>query len=302
MDVGVMLPVEGEAAGRQAILDAASAAEALGYHSVWVSDRMLKPIELPEGYPYSATRARTAFRRDRNWLDAVAVMGLVAGVTSQVKIGTHVLVLPYRNPIVLAQEAATLDALTGGRILLGIGIGWMEKEFAALGIPKKQRGDRADEYISIMRELWSHPDGASFRGRYFEFADMVLAARPCRPAGPPILIGGNSPAALERTARLGDGWAGVDLSPREAALVVNRLQKLCAQEGRSAEDQVISLKRRLTGPSATGEVIDSSPEEVIAEFLRYQQAGVDLLVLDVMGTPDQLAALNWIGQNVLPRL
>jgi len=302
MDVGVMLPIEGEVASRRAILESASAAEALGYHSVWVSDRMLKPVELPEGYPYSPTRARTAFRPERNWLDAIAVMGLVAGVTSRVKIGTHVLVLPYRNPIVLAQEAATLDALTDGRILLGIGVGWMEKEFAALGVPKRQRGDRTDEYISIMRELWSHPDGASFRGRYFEFADMILAARPCRPGGPPILIGGNSPAALARTARLGDGWAGVDLPPQEAALVVTRLRALHAEQGRSAEGQLISLKRRLTGPSATGAVVDSSPDEVMAELVRYQEAGVDLLVLDVMATPDQLAALNWIGRNVLPQL
>jgi alkanesulfonate monooxygenase SsuD/methylene tetrahydromethanopterin reductase-like flavin-dependent oxidoreductase (luciferase family) len=165
MDVGIVLPVEGEQANRQTILAVARSAEDLGYHSIWVTDRLLKPLSPPGGYPYSQDRGQIAFRPDRNWLDPMAVMGLVAGATSRVQIGTSVLVLPYRNPIVVAQEAASLDALSDGRIVLGVGIGWMAEEFAAVGVSVQERARRAEEYIALMRKLWAHPEGTSFTGR-----------------------------------------------------------------------------------------------------------------------------------------
>ena len=301
MDVGIVLPVEGEQAHRENILAVARSAEGLGYHSVWVTDRLLKPLSHPGGYPYSQDRGQIAFRPDRNWLDPVAVMGLVAGITSRVQIGTSVLVLPYRNPIVLAQEAASLDALTGGRILLGVGIGWMAEEFAAVGVAVQERARRSDEYIALMRKLWAHPGGTSFCGQYLGFTDMVLAARTARPGGPPILIGGNSAAAFARVARAGDGWAGVDLTPHDAAHVVSQLRALYAEQGRDYRDQIISVRLRLPAPSDPDRAAGIDAAEMAADLDSYKQAGVTLVIYDVMEWPDQLAAVEWIGAEVLSR-
>jgi probable F420-dependent oxidoreductase len=302
MDVGVMLPVEGDVASRQNILDAARAAEDQGFHSVWVSDRMLKPVAPAAGYPYSAERGAIAFRPDRNWLDPIAVMGLVTAVTSRVQIGTNVLVLPYRNPVVLAQEAASLDFLSDGRILLGVGVGWMQEEFDALGVPRSERGRRTDEYIRQLRDLWSSPEGVTTRGRWFSVENMALAARPARPSGPPILIGGNSPAALDRTARLGDGWAGVDLAPPDLAAVVARLAELAAGYGRDPKDLQVTLKLRMPAPRHPGEAAGTDAAALTQLFTDYDQAGLDLIVLDLMVLPDPLATIAWLGDHVLPAL
>lgn len=302
MQVGVVLPVEGDQARRDVIMAAATEAERLGYHSVWTTDRMLKPLHQPGGYPYGTERGQVAFRADRNWLDPVAVMGLVAGVTSRVQIGTNVLVLPYRNPVVLAQEMASLDALTGGRILLGVGVGWMAEEFTALGVPKSERGARTDEYIRLMRELWASPGGVSFHGRFSAVSGMTLAARPGRPSGPPILVGGNSPAALARTARLGDGWAGVDLAPAEAAATVTRLSELYDQHGREITGQIISLKRRVE-PAPDGRAEASvSAAQLADELGRYEDAGITAVIYDLMMMPDPIAAIGWLGSEVLGQL
>jgi probable F420-dependent oxidoreductase len=300
MDIGVMLPVEGDLAGRQLILDSARQAEELGFHSVWVSDRMLKPVGPATGYPYSAERGQIAFRADRNWLDPIAVMGLVTAVTSRVLIGTNVLVLPYRNPVVLAQEAASLDFLSDGRLLLGVGVGWMQEEFDALGVPRAQRGRRTDEYIRQMRDLWANPLGVTTRGEFFNIEGLALASRPARASGPPILIGGNSPAALDRTARLGDGWAGVDLSPAEMTEVTARLTELAQGYGRTRQDLQLTLKLRMPVPRHAGEPAGTDAPDLIKLLTSYQAAGVDLIVYDLMVLPDPLAAIHWLGHQVLP--
>jgi probable F420-dependent oxidoreductase len=301
MEIGVVLPVEGDLAVCEAIVAAATEAERLGYDSVWTTDRLLQPLHQPSGYPYGQERGRVAFHAGRNWLDPIAVMGLVAGITSRIQIGTNVLVLPYRNPIVLAQEVASLDALSGGRIQLGVGVGWMAEEFAALGVPKTERGARTDEHIRLMRELWANPGGVTFRGRFSTVSDMTLAARPVRPSGPPILIGGNSAAALDRTARLGDGWAGVDLAPDDATATVAQLRELYEQHGRTMEGQVISLKRRLEPAAGVGgsAEIRLPAAQLTDELGRYGDAGITAVIYDLMMMPEPIAAIGWLASEVL---
>lgn len=153
-ELGIVLPVEGPNAGRDGVLRAARDAESLGFHSVWATDRLLKPARQPSGYPYGARRGAVAFTPDRVWLEPVTVMAAVAAVTQRIAVGTNVLVLPYRQPVVLAQELATLDRLSGGRVVLGVGVGWMSEEFAALGLDRTHRGARTDEYIDVLRWLW----------------------------------------------------------------------------------------------------------------------------------------------------
>ncbi|MCS0498895.1 TIGR03619 family F420-dependent LLM class oxidoreductase [Protaetiibacter mangrovi] len=281
MKLGFVLPVEGEVATRAAVLDTARAAEACGADSVWTTDRILQPGAPPGGYPYSEDRGAIAFRTGRAWLEPIATMGLVAGVTERVRIGTNVLVVPYRHPVVLAQELATLDALSGGRILLGTGIGWMAEEFAALGVPRSERGARTDESIRLMRELWRSPDAVHFSGRFWTVDNMGLPARPARPGGPPILVGGNTEAAARRVVALGDGWLGADLTPAETTAFLARLRELGAEPGALELSMRIRVEPGEEDRGALRERLDA-----------YAETGVDLLVVDVMNQPDPVAAVE----------
>ena len=162
MQTGIVLPVEGPTANATSVIAVAREAERLNAHSVWATDRILMPSSPPSGYPYSQVRGAVAFDPDRRWLEPLAVLNVVGAVTQRIKLGTNVLVLPYRQPIVLAQEVATLDWLSDGRVLLGVGTGWMNEEFAALGIPKSERGQRTDEHVHLLRALWSAREPVTF--------------------------------------------------------------------------------------------------------------------------------------------
>ncbi len=228
MDIGIALPTVGPAGFRGFVLDVARAAEAADLHSVWTADHVVLPRDRTSPYPFPQSERGLWFLYEPgiDWMDPIAVMGFVAGATGRIRIGTSILVVPYRNPLVLANEISTLDRLSEGRILLGIGVGWIQEEFAALGVPARERGARTDEYLRVMRHLWSHDAPTSFEGTFVSFHDVQLATRPFTRGGPPVLVGGNSDAALARTARLADGWLGFDLTPEE----------LGAGAGRGGED------------------------------------------------------------------
>jgi len=296
MKLGFVLPVEGTIATRSAVLDAARAAEGSGADSIWTTDRILQPGAPPGGYPYSEDRGAIAFRTGRAWLEPVATMGLVAGVTERVRIGTNVLVVPYRHPVVLAQELATLDALSDGRILLGAGIGWMAEEFAALGVPRGERGARTDEAIRLMRELWRSPDPVRFAGRFWTVDNMGLPAQPARSGGPPVLVGGNSDAALVRVVELGDGWLGADLDPVETARRIARIRDGMRAAGRWTPFVELSMRIRLE-PQGGGDALGGiDPGELRDRIAAYAASGVTLLVLDVMNLPDAAAAIERIAR------
>jgi len=300
MRIGFVLPVEGRIATRARVLDTARAAEAEGADSVWTTDRILQPGAPPGGYPYSLDRGAIAFRTGRMWLEPIATMGLVAGVTERVRIGTNVLVVPYRQPFVLAQELATLDALSGGRIILGAGIGWMAEEFTALGVPLTERAPRTDEAISLMRALWRSPDSMTFEGRFWQVRNMGLPAQPARTGGPPVFIGGNSPAALRRTVALGDGWLGADLSPAETRATLADLDKALADAGRTSADVERSMRIRVEPTGGSG-ALDGVDLGVLRQLLAsYTAAGVDLLVVDVMNLHDPVHAVESIARLACP--
>lgn len=298
MRVGFVLPVEGAIATRAAVLDTARAAEAGGADSVWTTDRILQPGAPPGGYPYSEDRGAIAFRTGRNWLEPVATMGLVAGVTERVRIGTNVLVVPYRHPVVLAQELATLDALSGGRILLGAGIGWMAEEFASLGVPWSERGARTDEALRLMRELWRSPDPVTFDGRFWQVDNMGLPAQPARPGGPPVLVGGNSAAAARRVIALGDGWLGADLGPGETAEFLALLESGLRAAGRDPADVERSMRIRVE-PEGGSDLLGGVDPGVLRDRLAaYAATGIDLLVVDVLNLPDPVAAVTAVARLV----
>lgn len=307
LELGIVLPVEGVAVSRRAVLAAARDAEALGFHSVWTTDRLLKPARQPSGYPYGERRGSIAFAPDRIWLEPVTVMAAVAAVTDRILIGTNVLVLPYRQPVVLAQELATVDRLSEGRTVLGVGVGWMSEEFAALGLDRARRGATADDYIDLLRRLWGAAAATPAGDQFTALGDMTLGAPPLSAGGPPIFIGGNSPAALRRAALRGDGWLGTHLEPEETAAFVAALHEACAAAGRDPYQLTVGIKHRIepATDSATTDTIASAAggAQRVAELLdRYHQAGADLVVLDLLSMPDSHAAMSWVATDVMPLL
>ncbi len=184
--------------------EVAAAAETAGFESIWLPEHLVYPEELPATYPYSEsglpiTPATTPL------FDPWVVLAYVACATSTVRLATHVYILPLRHPIATARQLVTLDRVSGGRVILGAGVGWLEKEFEAVGQSFKDRGKRTDEIIGVMRRLWSERV-IEHRGEFYSFDPVHFEPKPVQKSGIPIEIGGASPAALRRAGRLGDGW------------------------------------------------------------------------------------------------
>ena len=268
MDVGVILPNFSAAADPRTLAEVAEAADELGFDSIWTTDHLLMPkgMEEPYGHIY----------------ELLTTLAYLTPLTRRVRLGTSVLVLPPRNPIVVAKQVATLDALSGGRVILGLGAGWMEQEFAFLGSDFSNRGERFDEYIAAMRELWTSED-PRFEGRHVRFADVLFSPRPVQPGGPPIWLGGSSSRAIRRTAAVADAWHPVGSSLEVFADGLARVRELAG--GRRV---IGSLRTRVTpgrqlpeSRTASGQVLtvfDGAPEQIVEKIRAFQTAGLEYLV------------------------
>ncbi len=192
----------------------AQRAEALGFDSLWTGEHVVlpDPREAPSPAP-----------PDFAMLHPSTSLAFLAGVTDRVKLGTGITLIAQRNPVVLAKEMASLDVVSGGRLLLGIGAGYLHQEFAALGVNFRQRGARTDEYVAAMRALWND-DQPAFQGRFVSFDNIQAMPRPVQEGGPPIIVGGASDAALKRTVDYAQGWYGFALDVAQTAAVLERLR------------------------------------------------------------------------------
>jgi probable F420-dependent oxidoreductase len=182
----------------------AQAAEAAGFESLWTVEHTIVPAGYASAYPYAASGKMPGGRDDFPLPDPLIWMAFVAASTTTIKLGTGILILPQHNPLLAAKQIATLDHLSRGRVLLGIGIGWLREEFSALGVPFEERGARTDEYVAALRELWS-AEKPTFNGRFVSFKDAYCRPQPVKKAVP-IIVGGHSDAAARRAGRIGDGF------------------------------------------------------------------------------------------------
>lgn len=274
MKLGVWLPALGPRP--ETVVPMALVAEERGFDSVWVPDHVLQVIG-----PI---------------LDPLIVLAVIAGATRRVRLGVNVLVVPYRQPVVLANEIASLDRLATGRLLLGVGAGWNDAEFAAVGVPAGERGARTDEALRAMRELW-RGGPATFAGRFVRFAEATLGTAPATPAGPPYYVGGYSDAALRRALDLGTAWTGHEDTPERIVEVRGRLARLGRESGRDAAALAIVTTVPLATPVGGGE---ARAEAAVEALVRLREAGVTLaiLVLD----PPTAEAVAWFAAEVVPRL
>ena len=266
--IGVTLP--GHGPDQPVTLpDAARLAEELGFDSVWMSDHVVMVDGAASPYPFDADGAMR-WDMDHPMFDALVSLAVAGAVTATIGLGTSVLIAPMRNPVVLAKQVATLDLLTGGRITLGVGVGWLAEEFAALGAPFEDRGTRLDEWMAIIRDCWTGRPAA----RRYRHWDLPAGVR-CypTPAGEvPILAGGMSKAALRRVARHGDGWMGFQyadrIDPEEIRWRIRAIEEEAAAGGRPAPTR---MAMQTPGPT-----------EPLAECLRdLVSAGIDEVVVSV---------------------
>jgi probable F420-dependent oxidoreductase len=206
MRFGVHLPHAGRHASASGVVEVARAAEEAGYGSVWLFDHLFTPTKIESEYPFGAD-GQYPLKPSDPYFDPVALMGVLAGATERIEFGVRVLIAAYRPPVVLAKELATIDAVAGGRMVLGVGAGWMREEFDAVGVPFARRHARLREHVSLMRAAWG--EGTSnYDGEFFRHVDAGFHPRP--PRGTiPILLGGYGDMALRRVAEWGDGWAAV---------------------------------------------------------------------------------------------
>jgi len=229
-------------------------AEDLGFESIWTVEHVVMAVEYASVYPYDPS-GRSPFTAEVVQPDPLIWLSYVAAATTRIRLATGVLVLPQRNPLLLAKEAATLDRLSGGRLELGVGVGWVREEAEAMNTCFDDRGRRADEWIEVMRTLWSAPV-ASFNGRYVKFDRVVCEPRPVKPGGVTIVIGGHSKAAAKRAGRFGDGFYPLGVSGKK----LEQLLVIMADEARARGRDPQAIELTLLGNAS-----EASADELAAQ-------------------------------------
>lgn len=215
--------------GAQAL---AEAAEESGVESLWTVEHVVIPQGYSSAYPYSPT-GKMPGNETAAIPDPLAWISFMAGLTSTVRLCTGILILPQRNPVVLAKECATIDVLSGGRLTLGVGIGWLAEEFKAIGVPFEERAGRTEEYIEAMRALWSADE--SYSGKYVSFSDARSNPKPVQANGVPIVVGGHTKAAARRAGRLGNGFIPGRMG-EELEILIGECRTAAKEAGRDPDE------------------------------------------------------------------
>ena len=272
-------------------------AEALGYDSIWVMDHLLN-----SGY----IRERLD---DRPYYHPLATLSYLAATTRRVALGTSVLVLPYHNPVELAKYTASLDQMSGGRVILGVGAGAMTEEFEALGVPFRQRGALTNECMAIMKELWTKAD-PRYQSPRWDLGGFKFAPKPRQEPAIPLWVGGSSPGAMRRAATMGDGWHPTGMTPDEFGAGRDEVRRLAAAAGRDPDALTMSIRVEVevSGQASSARAANRArlpghdADRMIAGIHAYQRAGVEHIVLALnSGDMARITALMVdIAEKVLP--
>ena len=246
MKFGLLFANTGDFVQPEGIRGLASAAEAAGIESLWTVEHVLVPVGYRSRYPYSKT-GRMPGSEDMSIPDPLVWLGYAAAVTTTLRLATGVLILPQRQPAYVAKQFATLDVLSGGRAIAGVGVGWLAEEFASVGVPFEERGARTDESIQGLRSLWS-PRAEPFRGRFYRWEAAESNPRPVQAGGVPIVVGGHSVLAARRAARLGDGFFPARGSPEELGRLFGAVREECERIGRDPAEVELICGGRVRGP------------------------------------------------------
>ena len=268
--------------------------EELGFSYVYVSDHIVIPRDIDSRYPYNES-GEWGGGGTGEWLEQLTVLSYLAGQTSSLRLLTSVMVLPYRSPVYVANVLSTIDVLSGGRLTLGCGVGWMSEEFKALGAPPfEERGTVGSEYIRALKELWTS-DAPEFAGKYCSFSNITFAPKPTQKPHPPIWVGGESDPALKRAALLGDGWYPIGnnarfplRSPGQISRAVERLHQYAEAGNRdpAAIDLAFSAswydeRTKQTAPEGGRLSFTGNPEQIAEDITAFAEVGIRHLMLNL---------------------
>ncbi|HEX9125985.1 MAG TPA: LLM class F420-dependent oxidoreductase [Methylomirabilota bacterium] len=316
MDFGFAFPGRGPLATPEILTKLARKADELRYSSIFVTDHVVIPASQSAPYPYSPT-GKFAGDWKNGYLEPLTLMSYLAGETSRVRLGTSVLVIPYRNPVVTAKMLATLDVLSGGRVILGAGVGWFKEEFEALHAePFERRGAVTDEYLQLMRACWTQ-EPVDWQGAFYRMSPVSAMPKPRQKGSIPIWVGGHTDAALRRAGELSDGWHPIGLRPPAMLLPEEYRDKVAIvrdwarKAGREPNAVTLSfrcplevLPKRAKPAGGERQLFRGTAAEVIGDVKTYQALGVTHFVFDPIA-PDLkgwLAMMERFADEVRPRV
>ena len=293
MRIGVTVPNVHETLAERSTIEAVGRmADELGFDSVWCNDHLALPSARDGGGAEPAYAAAYGEQRGQNIYEPLIVLAYLAAVTRRVLLGTSVYLLPLRNPLLAARQAVSLDRLSDGRLVLGVGVGWLESEFAAVGVPYRQRGRRTDEAIAMLKALCG-ADGAGF------------LPKPVQRPHPPLWIGGRSDAAVRRAARVGDAWHPSHLTVDELRRQIPQLRAECERAGRSGGrgggDDAPQARGAVADRRRGARVLQGDAGAIAATVAELEQVGVTHLIVEIPGSSEGelLENLDWFGREVL---
>jgi probable F420-dependent oxidoreductase len=311
MDFGLHLPASSAAVGADDLVRFAQRAEALGFYCLTVADHVIVPKNISIPYPYTVDGK---YPGTGYHLETLTTMSFLAGATRRIRFATSVMIAPYRNPIITAKMLASLDVLSNGRVIVGLGVGWMKEEFDNLGTPAfAERGRVTDEYIRAFRELWTS-DNPTVKGQLCNFSNIVFLPKPVQKPTIPIWIGGHSKQAIRRAARLGDGWhpiggvPTIPLEPEDMRKDLVLLAEYAHAAGRDPRQIRVALKGSLFDKEKKIEGrrrrFLGEAEEIAADIRDYRAAGVDTMIFDVRraSSAETLERMEWMAKEVIAKV
>ncbi len=288
MRLGTTLPHMGEGARPDVVVAAAQRAEALGYETVWVADRLLYPVQPRTPYPSSPDGSLPEFYKIV--LDPLETLTYVAARTERLRLGTSVLNMPFYNPALLGRQLTSLDVLSGGRLRVGLGQGWSADEFEAVGAVPKERAARADEFIAAL-EAWWGPDPVEFQGRYYRIPRSIIGLKPVQRPRPPIYLAAYTPPAIHRAARLADGWLPMGIPLPALEEMIPRFREMVRAAGRDpAAVTVIVGGFPVVTPAPQGAdrgIFIGTPDQSRDDVRRLAALGVEELLLALVAPPGE---------------
>lgn len=292
MQFGFYLPNSGEGAQPDALASIARKGDRLGFFCMVAPDHILMPRNVDSVYPYSVTGNILAGGNSGagEWPEQITTLAFLAGVTENIRLVTSVMIVPYRNPLLTAKMLATVDVLSKGRLIVGVGVGWMAEEFELLDAPPfPERGAVTNEYLRAFVELWT-ADNPAFDGEYVHFSDLIFLPKPVQKPYPPIWVGGQSRAALRRAGQLGNAWHPVGaipaapLEPEELAENVAVMRRYAERAGRDPSAIEVSMKAPLydasTDAGGSRRRFSGPPDAVLQDIHAYAEVGVTHLIFD----------------------
>ena len=292
MKYGIMLPSRGEMARPENIVPIAHKAEELGFAVMMFPDHVILPNDVDSPYPYTESGVFPGTDTNET-VEQLTMLAYLAGQTKSIRLVTSVMIVPHRPPVLTAKVLSTIDVLSNGRVTVGVGVGWLRKEFEALQTPPfEERGAVTDEYIQIFKELWTS-DSPHFEGKYHSFSDLSFVPKPVQKPHPPIWVGGESRRAMRRAAELGDGWQPIGTNtrfpladPEEMSAAIRRLDRYVERVGRpQGSVEVIcrmhgyDLQTDGGGHDSPGRpTFSGSPAQIASDIRRYEDMGVSHLI------------------------